>query len=161
MQKQKSRKHQNTHIKTSARVTHPVKVQTFVLPTLSLSLTDTKMERAETEAEDERRRRGTGAKNKGKEVVHPPPRRKLGLPPIALAPSNEVKLAAIAVDLNIRLRSADMHPLMQERAFRYTRALLDANPEMKPSPTRLAMCLKKVIIDVKIYLNLVVYEANF
>lgn len=99
------------------------------------------MERAE--AEDERRRRGTVAKNKGKEVVHPPPRRKLGLPPIALAPSNEVKLAAIADDLNIRLRSADMHPLMQERAFRYTRALLDANPEMKPSPTRLAMCLKK------------------
>lgn len=101
------------------------------------------------DAEDERRRPGTVAKmpkNKGKEVLHPPQRRKWALPPLAFAPSNEVRLAAIAVDLNVRLRSAEMPPLMQERAFRYTRALLDANPDQKPSPTRLAMCLKKVCL---------------
>lgn len=58
---------------------------------------------------------------------------------------SEVKLAAVAVDLNVRLRSADMPAVMQERAFRCTRALLDANPdEKRPNPTLLAMSLKKV-----------------
>lgn len=58
---------------------------------------------------------------------------------------SEVKLAAVAVDLNVRLRSADMPAEMQERAFRCTRALLDANREEKrPNPTLLAMSLKKV-----------------
>jgi dynein light chain LC8-type len=99
------------------------------------------------EAEYERTRRGTLAKNKGKKVLHPP-RHKLALQPLALAPSNEVKLAAIAVDLNVRLRSAEMPPSMQERAFRYAKALLDANPGKKPSPTRLAMCLKKVCQNI-------------
>ena len=71
------------------------------------------------------------------------------LPPVARAPPppvNELKLAAIAVDLNVRLRSADMPPAMQERAIRRARALVDANPQKnkRPNPTQIAMCLKKV-----------------
>ncbi|XVE78719.1 hypothetical protein DITRI_Ditri14bG0001200 [Diplodiscus trichospermus] len=70
------------------------------------------------------------------------------LPPVARAPpppANELKLAAIAVNLNVRLRSADMPPAMQERAIRRARALVDANPDKnkRPNPTQLAMCLKK------------------
>ncbi|XWS36956.1 hypothetical protein CRYUN_Cryun19dG0002000 [Craigia yunnanensis] len=70
------------------------------------------------------------------------------LPPVARAPpplSNELKLAAIAVDLNVRLRSADMPLAMQERATRRARALVDANSDKnkRPNPTQLAMCLKK------------------
>ncbi|GMP52913.1 hypothetical protein CsSME_00018564 [Camellia sinensis var. sinensis] len=58
----------------------------------------------------------------------------------------EVKLAAIAISLNIRLRSADMPPTMQERALRYTRSLLDSSfssSNRRPSPTLLARSLKK------------------
>ncbi|KAL6321810.1 hypothetical protein AAG906_035507 [Vitis piasezkii] len=54
-----------------------------------------------------------------------------------------VKLAAVAVDLNVRLRSADMSAAMQERAFRYARSLLDAHSDNVPTPTHLAMRLKK------------------
>ncbi|OMO94893.1 putative axonemal dynein light chain [Corchorus capsularis] len=74
------------------------------------------------------------------------------LPPVGRGappppPPNELKLAAIAVDLNVRLRSADMPLSMQERAIRRARALVDANSADKNkrlSPTQLAMCLKKV-----------------
>ncbi|KAJ6946556.1 hypothetical protein NC651_001316 [Populus alba x Populus x berolinensis] len=54
-------------------------------------------------------------------------------------PPNPVKLAAIAVNLNIRLRSADMPGAMQERAFRCTRTLLDATSleSKKPNPTHI------------------------
>ncbi|KAE8688137.1 Cell number regulator 6 isoform 1 [Hibiscus syriacus] len=76
--------------------------------------------------------------------------RSSSLPPLARAPPppNELKLAAIAVDLNVRLRSADMPLAMQERAIRRARALLDAKKpdnakRSTPNPTRLAMCLKK------------------
>ncbi|KAL4325745.1 hypothetical protein GQ457_11G030300 [Hibiscus cannabinus] len=77
--------------------------------------------------------------------------RSSSLPPLARAPPapprNELKLAAIAIDLNVRLRSADMPVTMQERAIRRARAVLDANPDntMRPSPnpTQVAMCLKK------------------
>ncbi|XVF11202.1 hypothetical protein REPUB_Repub08aG0005600 [Reevesia pubescens] len=70
------------------------------------------------------------------------------LPPVARAPpppATELKLAAIAVELNVRLRSADMPPSMQERAIRRARALLDANPDKnkRPNPTQLSMSLKK------------------
>ncbi|XVF54959.1 hypothetical protein PTKIN_Ptkin05aG0222700 [Pterospermum kingtungense] len=72
------------------------------------------------------------------------------LPPVARVappapPPDELKLAAIAVNLNVRLRSADMPPPMQERAIRRARALVDANPDKnkRPNPTQLAMCLKK------------------
>ncbi|KAK8481659.1 hypothetical protein V6N13_025752 [Hibiscus sabdariffa] len=78
-------------------------------------------------------------------------RRSSSLPPLARAPPppppNELKLAAIAIDLNVRLRSADMPLTMQERAIRRGRALLEANPDETkrptPNPTQLAMCLKK------------------
>ncbi|EEF51560.1 dynein light chain, cytoplasmic [Ricinus communis] len=74
----------------------------------------------------------------------PPPGRVLAVPPMVRAPPpNQAKLAAIAVDLNIRLRSAEMPGAMQERAFRCTRAVLDANLEKKLNPTHIAMCLKK------------------
>ncbi|KAF3433151.1 hypothetical protein FNV43_RR24253 [Rhamnella rubrinervis] len=96
-----------------------------------------------TEAEYERRRRRAA---KLKEVMPSHPRQALPAPTtLVRAPSSsEVKLAAIAIDLNIRLRAADMPASMQERAFRYTRSLLDANPqEKRPNPTHLAMSLKK------------------
>ncbi|XVE56391.1 hypothetical protein DITRI_Ditri04bG0005100 [Diplodiscus trichospermus] len=74
--------------------------------------------------------------------------RSSSLPPVARAsprPANELKLAAIAIDLNVRLRSADMPLTMQERAIRRARALLDANSDKskRPNPTQLAMFLKK------------------
>ncbi|KAK8586592.1 hypothetical protein V6N13_010180 [Hibiscus sabdariffa] len=74
--------------------------------------------------------------------------RSSSLPPLARAPPrNELKLAAIAIDLNVRLRSADMPVTMQERAIRRARAVLDANPDNtkrpSPNPTQVAMCLKK------------------
>ncbi|GMY07809.1 dynein light chain, cytoplasmic [Fagus crenata] len=104
------------------------------------------------EAEKARARRVTVAKNKKEGVLclYTPPSagQKLALPPLhqPRAPSSEVKLklAAVVVDLNVRLRLANMPPTMQERAFRHTRSLLDSTPEKKkPSPTHLAMCLKK------------------
>ncbi|EYU44935.1 hypothetical protein MIMGU_mgv1a025726mg [Erythranthe guttata] len=56
----------------------------------------------------------------------------------------EIKLAALAISFNIRLRSADMPSAMQERALRHTRALLDAAaPSRRPNPTLLARSLKK------------------
>ncbi|KAK9291935.1 hypothetical protein L1049_019887 [Liquidambar formosana] len=87
---------------------------------------------------------GRGRKAKQKErVLHPPPR-VLALPPIVKSPANEVKLAAVAVDLNVRLRSADMPAVMQERAFRCTGALLDArHGNGRPNHTEIAMFLKK------------------
>lgn len=104
------------------------------------------------EAENERRRRRAAAKHKEVILSHHPRR---ALPPptttttstktLVRAPSSEVKLAAIAIDLNVRLRAADMPAALQERAFRYARALLDAIPQEKPpNPTHLAMSLKKV-----------------
>ncbi|KAJ6342018.1 hypothetical protein OIU78_010041 [Salix suchowensis] len=79
---------------------------------------------------------------KNKERVQCP----LPVPPMVRPPSpNPVKLAAIAVSLNIQLRSADMPGAMQERAFRCARALLDATSleSKKPNPTHIARCLKK------------------
>ncbi|KAH6778429.1 Dynein light chain type 1 family protein [Perilla frutescens var. frutescens] len=55
----------------------------------------------------------------------------------------EVKLAALAISFNIRLRSADMPVPMQERALRHARALLDAAAHRRPNPTLLARSLKK------------------
>ncbi|KAL8537207.1 hypothetical protein ACS0TY_012401 [Phlomoides rotata] len=55
----------------------------------------------------------------------------------------EVKLAALAINFNIRLRSADMAFPMQERALRHARALLDSAPLRRPSPSLLARSLKK------------------
>ncbi|XP_030929018.1 uncharacterized protein LOC126695013 [Quercus robur] len=65
-----------------------------------------------------------------------------------LAPTEQVKLAATAISLNIRLRSSDMPLHMQERALNYTRSLLDDSdsaPKSLPkfNPTHLARALKK------------------
>ncbi|KAF7141221.1 hypothetical protein RHSIM_Rhsim06G0197500 [Rhododendron simsii] len=59
--------------------------------------------------------------------------------------SDQVKLAAIAITLNMRLRSADMPVDMQERALRFTRSLLDSAPagNHRPNPSILARSLKK------------------
>ncbi|XP_047979672.1 probable dynein light chain [Salvia hispanica] len=69
------------------------------------------------------------------------PRRK---PPIHKHNEEEVKLAALAISFNMRLRSADMPLPMQERALRHARALLDAAARRRrPNPTLLARSLKK------------------
>nr|DAD32102.1 TPA_asm: hypothetical protein HUJ06_010953 [Nelumbo nucifera] len=60
-----------------------------------------------------------------------------GMPP-------EAKLAAIAVELNIRLKTADMPAAMQERVFRQARALIDAaSNSSRPNPTPMVLVLKK------------------
>ncbi|KAG6793843.1 hypothetical protein NC652_004116 [Populus alba x Populus x berolinensis] len=65
------------------------------------------------------------------------------------SPTEEVmKLAAIALSLNVRLRSSDMPVDMQERALRYARSFLDdpsisSAPKHRPNPTLLARALKK------------------
>ncbi|XP_039029280.1 dynein light chain, cytoplasmic-like [Hibiscus syriacus] len=56
---------------------------------------------------------------------------------------DRVKLAAIAISLNVRLRSSDMPVNMQEHALRCTRRLLDSAPEPRPSLTQLARAIKK------------------
>ncbi|KAG9150034.1 hypothetical protein Leryth_010077 [Lithospermum erythrorhizon] len=56
---------------------------------------------------------------------------------------DQVKLAAIAISLNIRLRSADMPFSLQERAICYTRSLLSSTATNRPSPTILARAIKK------------------
>ncbi|KAK6936308.1 Dynein light chain, type 1/2 [Dillenia turbinata] len=85
------------------------------------------------------------AEESREEGVHYASRRMLTAPATRLqrAPSMEVKLAAMAVDLNARLRSADMPVVMQERALRHTRGLLDADPKTRPNPTHMALALKK------------------
>ncbi|KAI3457466.1 hypothetical protein Pfo_014129 [Paulownia fortunei] len=57
--------------------------------------------------------------------------------------AEEVRLAALAISFNIRLRSADMPFAMQERALRHARALLDSADHRRPNPTLLARSLKK------------------
>ncbi|ONI12779.1 hypothetical protein PRUPE_4G183100 [Prunus persica] len=65
-------------------------------------------------------------------------------------PEDQVKLAATAITLNVRLRSSDMPAHMQNHALRHTRTLLDsaaaappAAPKARPNPTHLARALKK------------------
>lgn len=61
-----------------------------------------------------------------------------------ISTEEEVKLAALAISLNVRLRSADMPFTMQEHALRYTRTLLLHPSPHRPNPTLLARFLKKV-----------------
>ncbi|KAJ9164050.1 hypothetical protein P3X46_023667 [Hevea brasiliensis] len=100
------------------------------------------MERLQSE-HGRRGRRTRLARSREMVQMHCPPGRMLPVPPIIRVTPNQAKLAAIAVDLNVRLRSADMPCGMQERAFRCTRGVLDANLEKKPNPTHIAMYLKK------------------
>lgn len=70
----------------------------------------------------------------------------------------ELKLAALAIRLNARLRSADMPISMMERAFRYARSFLDASAASstatavshhhRPSLTLLARSIKTVIKNI-------------
>lgn len=77
----------------------------------------------------------------------------LALPPPVVRPpaptaNQQVQLAAVAADLNVRLRSADMPAAMQERVIRHAKVLLDANADNKKlNATHLAMCLKKVKLE--------------
>ncbi|OVA14252.1 Dynein light chain [Macleaya cordata] len=77
-------------------------------------------------------------------------------PPTRTLSTELMKLAAVAVDLNVRIRSANMPVAMQEKAFRYTRSLLllgdgdDHNcikltaPKSKsPNPSQIALAIKK------------------
>lgn len=61
------------------------------------------------------------------------------------SPAEEVKLAATAISLDVRLRPSDMPAHMQDRALRCARLLLDSSaPVSRPNPTHLARALKKV-----------------
>ncbi|XVF78380.1 hypothetical protein PTKIN_Ptkin14bG0127100 [Pterospermum kingtungense] len=55
----------------------------------------------------------------------------------------ETKLAAIAINLNVMLRSSDMPIDMQEHALRCTRQLLDSVPKPRHNLTHLARAIKK------------------
>ncbi|EOY12948.1 Dynein light chain type 1 family protein [Theobroma cacao] len=59
------------------------------------------------------------------------------------SPMEEVKLAAIAISLNVRLRSSDMPICMQEHALRCSRQLLDSAHKTRPNLTHLARAIKK------------------
>lgn len=59
-------------------------------------------------------------------------------------PPEDVKLAAVAVSLDIRLRSADMPSVMQERALRLARELMDSSTSRRPNLTIIARSIKKV-----------------
>ena len=111
-------------------------------------------------------------KFKDKQAIQMLPQLSLG-PSIShdrLAPIEEVKLAATAISLNIRLRSSDMPVHMQERALRYTRSLLDQSAPKslsKFNPTHLARALKKVQNSIRshylceIFLYIEKYTSKF
>ncbi|KAK9077492.1 hypothetical protein SSX86_005829 [Deinandra increscens subsp. villosa] len=63
--------------------------------------------------------------------------------PDGKSPPEELKLAAIAVSLNIRLRSADMPFAMQEHALRLARSFIDSSSSRRPNLTLLARSIKK------------------
>ncbi|XP_004295170.1 PREDICTED: uncharacterized protein LOC101310973 [Fragaria vesca subsp. vesca] len=72
--------------------------------------------------------------------------------PVIREVDEEVKLAATAISLNVRLRSSSNMPHhMQERALRRTRSLIDSaaaaakalSSKPRPNPTHIARALKK------------------
>lgn len=87
-------------------------------------------------------------------------RQKLSRLSLERRPTEEVKLAATAISLNVRLRPSDMPLHMQDRALRYTRSLLDSSLiKSRPNPTHLARALKKVLY---IYISmLLVLDSEF
>lgn len=106
---------------------------------LSLSVSLSAMEKTDSERRIVERREEKRKENGGHVVYHPV------ISAVERCPSTDVKLAAIAVGLNIRLKAADMPAGMQERAFRYARLLLDAAAtDTRPNPTHIALALKKV-----------------
>ncbi|KAJ8616386.1 hypothetical protein MRB53_035758 [Persea americana] len=96
------------------------------------------MEKTDSERRIVERREEKRKENGGHVVYHPV------ISAVERCPGTDVKLAAIAVGLNIRLKAADMPAGMQERAFRYARLLLDAAAtDTRPNPTHIALALKK------------------
>lgn len=90
----------------------------------------------------------THCKQKQKQVLPlPPPPYRRRVTVFAGKSREEVKLAAIAISLNVRLRSAEMPFTMQERAVRHARSLLGSTTQRRPNPTPLALSLKKVLIS--------------
>ncbi|CAA2987392.1 dynein light chain, cytoplasmic-like [Olea europaea subsp. europaea] len=86
----------------------------------------------------------THCKQKQKQVLPlPPPPYRRRVTVFAGKSREEVKLAAIAISLNVRLRSAEMPFTMQERAVRHARSLLGSTTQRRPNPTPLALSLKK------------------
>ncbi|KAL2472826.1 dynein light chain [Forsythia ovata] len=87
----------------------------------------------------------THCKQKQKQVMQvqppPPPYRRRATVLAGNSPE-EVKLAAVAISLNVRLRSAQMPFTMQERALRHARSLLGST-QHRANPTPLALSLKK------------------
>ncbi|KAL3364505.1 hypothetical protein AABB24_013327 [Solanum stoloniferum] len=61
----------------------------------------------------------------------------------SMSAEEEVKLAALAITLNVRLRSADMPFAMQAHALRYAGTLLLQPANHRPNPSLLARSLKK------------------
>ncbi|CAA6665767.1 unnamed protein product [Spirodela intermedia] len=97
------------------------------------------MERRASDAEGEEKE-AKAKRSKEVELFLSPP---LPRPPRRAAPA-DVQLAAVAVGLRVRPKAAEMPPAMQERAFRCTRALVEASPNRwKPNLTLLALALKK------------------
>ncbi|KAF3675503.1 putative cytochrome c oxidase copper chaperone 1-like [Capsicum annuum] len=61
----------------------------------------------------------------------------------SISAAEEVKLAALAISLNVRLRSADMPFAMQVHALRFATTLLLHSATQRPNPTLLARSIKK------------------
>lgn len=60
-----------------------------------------------------------------------------------------MRLASLAIDFNVRLKSSDMPAHMQEHALHHTRSLLSlSTPPPKLSNTLIARALKKVHCNV-------------
>ncbi|KAI4333681.1 hypothetical protein L6164_018458 [Bauhinia variegata] len=81
---------------------------------------------------------------KEKRLVHQNHNRNSSSEPTHDSLSNQVRLAALAISLNVRLRSSDMPLHLQEHALRYTRSLVgDPSPKSRHNPTHIARDLKK------------------
>lgn len=61
----------------------------------------------------------------------------------SMSAEEEVKLAALAISLNVRLRSAEMPFAMQAHALRYARTLLLQSATHPPNPSLIARSIKK------------------
>ncbi|KAK6934272.1 Dynein light chain, type 1/2 [Dillenia turbinata] len=93
------------------------------------------MEKAKKEEEEER-----------KDVILPYDLPRKQVLNISRSPKEEVQLAATAIRVNARLRSADMPINMQDHALCFGRSLLDSSPKShnnRPNPSHIARALKK------------------
>ncbi|PKI56289.1 hypothetical protein CRG98_023308 [Punica granatum] len=58
---------------------------------------------------------------------------------------DQVKLAAMSISFNVRLRAADMPVRMQEHALGFARSIADSVPKLTQNSSLLARALKKAI----------------